>query len=121
MTDERFTLVVTRGHLAEEWLQSRVLLIDSLSVIKPALQSFDVERLILHRCATADEFLELLAAMPAELPGDVIFIREDGGGFLSAIGRGGDRVLYALGPRDLAFYIETHGLTIHRDELALTA
>lgn len=118
--DHRVTLVVTRRPLLE-WKRTCVLLVESMALMKAALSTFDVERIILDRCATADEFLHLLSALPSELAGDVLFMREDGSGFISAIGRGGDRVLYALNCSDIDFYIEMHALTVSPEQLALTA
>ena len=74
----------------------------------------DIERVIVDRAASAEEFLDLLSALPEEFNGDVLIIREDGSGFLSATGRGGDRVLYSLIARDIRFYLETHDLVTGR-------
>jgi hypothetical protein len=68
--------------------------------------TLDAERLILDRAATADAFLDVLASLPPEFSGDVLRIDDSGGGFLSAAGRGGDRVLYRLRPDDVRFYLE---------------
>lgn len=118
--DNRVTLVITRRP-RHDWRRACVLMIESPALIKPALSTFDIERIILDRTASADEYLHLLASLPAEVAGDVMLLRDDGGAFLSATGRGGDRVLYALAPRDIAFYIETNNLLSDGDELALTA
>ena len=40
----------------------------------------------------------------------VTLIRDDETGFLSATGRGGDRILYALSAEDIRFYLETTSL-----------
>jgi len=79
--------------------------------------TLDVERLIIDHAASAEMFLKLLAGLPAEFSGDVLRIDDDGSGFLSATGRGGDRVLYALKPDDVRFYLLMHELL--RCELAL--
>ena len=118
--NQRLTLIVSRS-LRPEWRRSRVALIDSLSLVEMAVEQYDVERIIVDRCASADEFLHLLATLPSQLAGDVLLVRQDGAGFLSATGRGGDRVLYALAPHDVAFYIETHDLSAGTPVLALTA
>src|ERR1700737_4363568 len=86
---------------------SRIVLLDSLAmlrstIISPLVRSdSDVERIILDRCCSESEFLSLLTELPHEFSGDVLVIREGGaseGGtnFLSATGRGGGRLLYAL-------------------------
>lgn len=74
----------------------------------------DVERIVVDRTGTAEEFLDLLAHVPSEFAGDVVFLRDDGGGFISATGRGGDRVLYSLKPYDVRFYLEMHDLVTGR-------
>jgi len=73
----------------------------------------DVERVVLDGCASAAEFLDLLASLPMEFVGDVVFGTEQGPGFISAMGRGGDRVLHAFNAIDLDFYLETHGMLDH--------
>jgi hypothetical protein len=82
--------------------------------------TLDAERLIIDRVATAEVFLEILASVPAEFSGDLLRIDERGGGFLSATGRGGDRVLYALQPDDVRFYLAMHDL-VHHEELEMIA
>lgn len=119
LDDSRLTVVVTRGR--HRWNGANAIFADSLRAIDGASAAHDVERIIIDRCATSDEFLYLLAALPNALAGDVICIRNDGGAFLSATGRGGDRVLYALAPHDLHFYLETHGLAANLEQLALSA
>jgi hypothetical protein len=105
----------------------RVAFLDSVNALRFALGAalydvgLDVERIIVDRAAAADEFLDLLAGTPGEFTGDVLFIRDDGAGFLSATGRGGDRVLYALSDYDIRFYLETHDLVTGRAALQLTA
>jgi hypothetical protein len=71
----------------------------------------DVHRVVIDRVTTSDGFLELLTSLPAGFSGDILFIRDDANGYLSAMGRGGDRVLYALREADVNFYLETHELT----------
>jgi hypothetical protein len=118
--DTRVTLVVTRRP-RHHWRRACVLMIESPALIKAAVSTFDIARIILDRTATTDEFLHLLASLPAEIAGDVMLLRDGGDGFLSATGRGGDRVLYALSPPDIAFYIQTNNLLAGGQELALTA
>ena len=120
MPDERLTLVVAvDGH--HVWNPAHVLCLDSLPRMHATLGALDVERIILDRSASAEEYLFLLAKLPAEVAGDVMLVREDGGAFMSASGRGGDRVIYALSPRDVEFYLETHALITNPNDLALTA
>jgi hypothetical protein len=89
----------------------------------PALEDvgLDVERVILDRCGDCGDFLEFLTEMPAAFAGDIVFLREDGSGFLSATGRGGDRLLYSMREQDVRFYLEAHDLVTGRASLALTA
>ncbi|HEX8172475.1 MAG TPA: hypothetical protein VF824_18210 [Thermoanaerobaculia bacterium] len=117
--DTRITLVASeRGKSSFGWSDpSRLALgfVRSVSALKEAVASalttaLDVERVVVDRTGKPDEFLDLLASLPTEFAGDAILIREDGSGYLSATGRGGDRVLYALKPNDVRFYLETHAL-----------
>ena len=100
---------------------SRLIFIDALEFLKFAIERGvtqhhqDVERVIIDRRGTALDFLEALSSLPSEFVGDVLFVMNDRNGFLSAVGRGGDRVLYALGPNDIDFYLETHGLIWKRE------
>lgn len=89
----------------------------------PAVEDvgLDFERVIVDRCGDAETFLEFLSTMPPSYTGDVLFLRDDGSGFLSATGRGGDRLLYSLRPRDVRFYLETHDLVTGRAVLAMSA
>ena len=115
----RLTLVV--GYASgTQWVPS-VKQVDSMTAMHRVAETEDVERVILDRSATSCEFLHLLCALPEHITGDVMLIAADGGAFLSSAGRGGDRVLYALAPCDVAFYFETHGLTTGSGPFALTA
>lgn len=95
---------------------SRIVMLDSFTVLRYTVASgvvdidIDVERIVLDKTSSAADYLALLAALPQQFCGDVVMIRDDESAFLSATGRGGDRVLYSLSPSDLRFYLETHGL-----------
>jgi hypothetical protein len=131
--NQRITLIAREATKPDvDWNYSRcraqgVAFVDSVNALRFALGAslfdvgLDIERVIVDRAADADEFLDLLAAMPGEFNGDVLLLRDDGGGFLSATGRGGDRVLYALRKYDVRFYLETHELVTGRAALELTA
>ncbi|HEX6083495.1 MAG TPA: hypothetical protein VF266_03155 [Thermoanaerobaculia bacterium] len=101
--------------------------VDSVRALRFALSAavteteLDISRVIVDRVAGGDEFLDLLTALPGEFHGDVLFVRDDGTGVLSATGRGGDRVLYALMAHDVRFYLETHDLVLSRVCMELTA
>lgn len=111
----------------ERCRSANVAFLDSVNALKFAVRNalnqdgLDIERVILDRAGTAEDFLELLAAVPVELTGDVVLIRDNGSGFLSATGRGGDRRLHELTPYDVRFYLETQDLVTGRAALALTA
>ncbi len=121
--DDRRIMLVHRSSAAPErpWLASReaprrIIFVNSFGVIPYAIHrgvedlGKDIESVVIDGTATAAEYLQLLAMLPASFAGDVVLIQDDGA-FLSASGRGGDRVLYALGPDDLRFYLETKMLT----------
>jgi hypothetical protein len=129
----RITLVSRHRQLQERsWLLApgspcRIVLLDSFTVLRHSVASSvasrdaDIERIILDRSSSASEYLSLLAELPNEFMGDVAMIRDDETGFLSATGRGGDRILYALSANDVRFYLETHILVSVGDVLAAPA
>lgn len=128
--NRRITLISRPPQLPErKWDRSangasRLVMLDSFTVLRYSVArplvdlDADVERIILDRSSSASEYLALLAQLPHQFRGDVVMIRDDESGFLSATGRGGDRVLYALSANDLRFYLETHGLVIASGEPA---
>lgn len=99
---------------------NRIILLDSFTVLRYAISSHmvdldvDVERVVLDRSTSPADYLSLLASLPQSFAGDVLLIRDDDNAFLSSLGRGGDRVLYALGANDLRFYLEMHQLVTGR-------
>lgn len=96
--------------------QSRIIFVDGFPVLQYALRNAmsefnrDVERVILDRATTATQYLDLLATLPHEFTGDIMLVRYDDSGFLSATGRGGDRLLYSMKSADLLFYLAAQGL-----------
>jgi hypothetical protein len=68
----------------------------------------DVERIVIDGTASAVEYLDLLATLPHGFVGDVLYMCAGGNSFLSSSGRGGDRVIYSLSPKDLEFYLKTY-------------
>jgi hypothetical protein len=118
--NRRITLVNsldrTRDWCLGDAAPSRVIFGSFLKIIRHTLKGElhelgeDIERVIIDRTATAAEFLELLANLSDKFAGDVIFIRDGDIAYVSAIGRNGGRVLYALRAEDVRFYLETHGL-----------
>lgn len=130
--DERRITLVTRGKNTplRDWDASReaanrIIFLEALTVLRYAIAggigggsiTQDVERVILDHSASAAEFLDLLASLPHEFAGDVLYIGLSDHSYMSSTGRGGDRVLYALKPHDLHFYLETHGLIASRPEV----
>src|SRR5436305_976011 len=101
----------------------RLIFVESFGVIPFALargieeMNKDVECVIIDGTATASEYLHLLSTLPAAYAGDLVLIDDDCA-FVSATGRGGDRVLYALRPEDVQFYLETKMLTAPPREAA---
>ena len=116
----RVTLVCNASGSQPNWntshhALSRVISVRSLPVLRDAIalaieSSVDLERVIIDRSATGEEFLSLLTSLPAVFNGDVLRISQDGSAFLSAAGRGDGRMLYALSAADVGFYFLTHGL-----------
>ena len=121
-TARRITLIQTSaGAQNRAWdrsiqCPSRCITVPAFNTLSHALRSGvselaqDIERVILDGSATATQFLELLATLPPQFSGDVVLIRDDGGAYVNALGRGDGRVLYSLTARDVNFYLEVHGL-----------
>lgn len=111
------------GHPDRDWNEcgtdaTRLLFTESFAALRFALRAgsgaqLDIERVIVDRCATEGDFLDLLAALPHDFAGDVLLIGEERA-YLSASGRGAGRVLYALRNVDVRFYLETHELVTGR-------
>lgn len=119
--DRRLTLIA-RGHHAppRNWNHAasapeRLIFLNSFAVLSYLLSNgseaarHDVRRIIIDHAGGAIEFLELLSSLPHEITADVLLISESAA-FLSAIGRGGDRVMYRLSPADVDFYLDAHGM-----------
>ena len=117
--DDRRIILVSRAASAPDrnWLADldaprRLIFVGSFGVIPYALAhgiddlGEDIDSVVIDGTATASEYLHLLSKLPAAYAGDVVLI-EDDSAFVSATGRGGDRVLYALHPEDVQFYLET--------------
>jgi hypothetical protein len=116
----RITLVNCADHrrdwcLAEE-APSRIVFASFFRIIRHTLHGEirevgdDIERVVIDRTATPGEFLELLAHLSDDFAGDIVYVRDGDSAYVSSVARGGSRVLYALQPEDLRFYLETHGL-----------
>jgi len=127
MRDTRRTTLVIRGAQtpSRAWDTSnaaanRILFVKALCMLSFVLdhRSEDIDRIILDRAATADEFLELLASLPKEFLGDVVLGRIGDNSFLSSASRAEGRFLYTLMATDLEFYLETLGLVAARAAIA---
>ena len=120
MSHRRITLVnsldETRSWRVDDGAPSRIVFGSFFRVIRHTFNGQgrdfgeDIERVIIDRTAADGDFLELLANLSDTFAGDVIFIRDGDHAYVSAMGRSGGRVLYAMRASDLRFYLETHGL-----------
>ncbi|HEV8660783.1 MAG TPA: hypothetical protein VGS96_19430 [Thermoanaerobaculia bacterium] len=101
----------------------RIELLDSWSMLRATFLSplvkndVDVERIVFDRSCSESEYLAFLSELPPEFRGDVIMIRDNDTGFLSATGRGGGRILYALSAEDTEFYLEKQGLVQETEKM----
>lgn len=132
MTHRRLTLIARDTHKPDmDWNYApyageAVAFLDSTGALRSALPAgaelgLDIGRVIVDRAGASDEFLHLLTELPPEFAGDALFVRDDGSGVLSAMGRGGDRVLYSLNSYDVRFYLETLNLVTGRVVMERTA
>jgi len=123
---QRLTLIACDDHHERTWNQyaetaTRLVFLGGGTLLRSEIlaalcePTLDVERLIIDCASTAEQFLDVLAHLPSEFSGDVVRLDERGSGFLSAAGRGGDRKLYSLQPKDVRFYLGMHDLIIERE------
>jgi hypothetical protein len=119
MRDLRRITLVSRGanQLPREWnacrqAANRIIFVGTFSVLSFALDhaAQDVDRILIDGTARPEEFLNLLTTLPAAFLGDVLLMRDRDTSYLSSAGRASGRLLYALTPADMQFYLETHGL-----------
>jgi CheY-like chemotaxis protein len=93
--------------------------IADLAIAQSRLQSegsFRPERILIDGGGTtAAEWLEFLAALPADFHGDVLMIEDGNLAFLSAAGAEGKRVLYTLARHDVDFYLWVYQLAATAD------
>lgn len=118
---ERMTLVVRSDDsfwhawsedLAEVPLRFVPSLHEALGALSASVQGSgpEIESVVIDRAGTADAILDLLGSLPAEFTGDVLYIRRDHSGLVSATVRGGGRLIYALRPDDVQFYLDARGV-----------
>lgn len=127
----RITLILGRPDVSSHrWnvspdCASRLIFVGNFAMLRHGLHSGvaelcqDVDRVVLEDGASAVQYLELLSSLPSQFLGDVLLVTRDGSGFISAVGRGGDRLLDSLKPHDLEFYLSTHGLLDQSSMLCL--
>jgi hypothetical protein len=91
---------------------NRLIFVDSFGILRGALDhaSQDVDRLFIDGAATEGEFLSLLTTLPGEFVGDVLFVSDEEHAYLSTVGRAGGRLLYAMMPDDVEFYLNAQRL-----------
>lgn len=125
--DTRRITLLARGHATpdRDWERltkgmTRLVTIESMTVLRYTLQhavsdiDLDIERVILDRTFSPAEYLDLLASLPSEFNADVLLIRGDDSGYLSASGRAGDRSIHSLTRDDVRFYLEANALVTGR-------
>jgi len=114
----RITLIArTAAAPARSWDASagaanRLIFVDSFAILRGALDhaSADVDRLFIDGAATEGEFLSLLTTLPRDFAGDVLFVSDEEHAYLSTTGRAGGRLLYAMAPEDVRFYLDAQHL-----------
>jgi len=127
MNDGRRITLLARSHGTpdRDWQrinneETRLVTIESMTVLRYTLEhavsdiDLDIERVILDRSVSPAEYLDMLAGLPHEFGADVLLINRDETGYLSAMGRGGDRSIHALHPKDVRFYLEANALVTGR-------
>jgi hypothetical protein len=107
----RGTTAVQRSWDASNQSANRIIFVNTFSILTGALHhaSQDVERLVIDGAATESEFLDLLTTLPVGFAGDVLFMDGERA-FLSTTCRSGGRLLHALLPTDVQFYLDAQRL-----------
>jgi len=117
----RLTLVTRHRRSLRDWNVSATRSLTFLDVNANAVEvladvvadeSLDVARIIIDGCLTTRDFLDVLTSVPHSNAADILWIDDDGSAYLSAGGRGGDRLLYRLKAHDVDFYLAVHGLLV---------
>jgi hypothetical protein len=130
MADQRLTLIARDAKKPDiDWnagLRRDAVAFVGVPALRLALSAgndleLDIGRVIVDRAGDSEHFLDLLTSLPGEFTGDVLLVRDDGSGVLSATGRGGERVLFALRGHDVRFYLETLDLVTGRVALERTS
>jgi CheY-like chemotaxis protein len=97
---------------------ARLLEMPDLASIQQAIRAGSrhsvVKRIIIDGGATAADFLNFLAFLPADFAGDIVFVESKASTFLSAAGPEGRRVLYSMNEDDLDFYCSVFSLVDDR-------
>ena len=118
MRDLRRITLIARGAAApaREWDASagaanRIIFVETFAILKGALSyaAEDVDRLFIDCAATESQFIDLLTTLPGDFGGDVLFVNKERA-FLSTSCRSGGRLLYAMLPADVEFYLEAQRL-----------
>jgi len=97
---------------------TRIIFVRAVAMLEYALKNAvselhrDVERVVIDRSASAADCIELLARLPEQYHGDVLIVRHDGSGYLSATARGDGRLLYVVSADDIEFYLLAHELIL---------
>ncbi|MGA8810744.1 MAG: hypothetical protein WB973_22960 [Thermoanaerobaculia bacterium] len=107
----RGTTTAARSWDASSRATNRIIFVDSFAILTGALgyAAEDVERLVIDGAATESQFLDLLTTLPSDFAGDVLFVNDERA-FLSMTCRSGGRLLYAMLPSDVQFYLEAQRL-----------
>src|SRR4051812_46759218 len=123
----RHAAVTSRDWDSSPGASTHIIFVKAFSVLEYALRNAvtelhrDVERVVIDRSASAAQCIDLLARLPNQFHGDLLIIRDDGTGYLSASARGEGRMLYPLSVDDVEFYLITHGLVVEEEPARMTA
>jgi hypothetical protein len=110
-TPRRLSLVVRAATNRRAWADADSIRFAGFDSVASALAygKLDIARVVIDEQGTALDFLRLLASVPATATPDLLWITPERS-FLSALGRGGDRILYELGASEVLFYLWVNDL-----------
>lgn len=111
------TLIATGAEAPRQWNDStatrRIIFAEDLAALCKAFDDaneHELHQVILDRFVDAEGFLSLLSRLPTDFLGDVLFVGDSGGGYLSSSVPRGGRISYRLDPEDVRFYLEVNAL-----------
>ena len=119
-SESSVTLVAAGETELERWSASQgagqYMLVPDTDMLESMLRSpvvratGEITRVVFDGVIDLDRYLLLIATLPARFTGEILFIREDGSGYLSTRELKSERTVKAISGLDVEVYLRWHGL-----------